>query len=37
MEAIGTSHNGRNMTGAPVRILAVFVGAEDIPNTVAAK
>ncbi len=36
MEAIGTSHTGRNLTDGPVRILAVFIGADGIPNTIAA-
>ena len=37
MEAIGTSHNGRNTGSEPVRILAVFIGAEGIPDTVASE
>lgn len=37
MEAIGSSHNGRNLTDAPIRILAVFIGADGVPNTVAAQ
>jgi quercetin dioxygenase-like cupin family protein len=35
-EAMNTAHNGRNMGQGPVRILAVFVGVESKPNTVAA-
>lgn len=37
MEAIGTAHNGRNTGSGQVRILAVFMGAEGIPNTVASE
>jgi quercetin dioxygenase-like cupin family protein len=33
MEAIGTPHDGRNDGAADVRILAVFIGAEGIPNS----
>jgi len=33
MEAIGTPHNGRNEGDAPVRILAVFMGAEGEGNS----
>lgn len=33
MEALGTWHNGRNSGDEPVRILAVFLGAEGVPNT----
>jgi quercetin dioxygenase-like cupin family protein len=34
IEAIGTPHNGRNTGNGDVRILAVFIGAEGIPNSV---
>ncbi|HUS52705.1 MAG TPA: cupin domain-containing protein [Thermohalobaculum sp.] len=34
MEAIGTPHDGRNTGTGAVRILAVFIGADGIPNTV---
>lgn len=34
MEAIDWPHNGRNTGNAPARILAVFIGADGIPNTV---
>ena len=34
IEAIGTPHNGRNESESPVRILALFMGAQNIPNTV---
>lgn len=34
IEAIGTPHNGRNSGSGPLRILAVFIGAEGIPNTI---
>lgn len=33
MEAITTPHNGRNKGDADVRILAVFVGARNLPNS----
>ena len=32
LEAIDWPHNGINETGAPVRILAVYAGAEGIAN-----
>src|SRR6202023_1563863 len=35
-EAMNTAHNGRNTGQGPLRILAVFVGMEGEPNTVAA-
>ena len=34
MEAFRTPHNGHNSGDGPVRILAVFVGAEGVANTV---
>lgn len=34
MEAIDLAHNGRNTGTVPARILAVFMGAKDVPNTV---
>lgn len=34
MEAIDTPHDGRNMGDVPVRILAVYLGAEGLKNTV---
>jgi quercetin dioxygenase-like cupin family protein len=33
MEAIDTPHNGRNTGNGPARILAVFMGAQGVPNT----
>jgi len=33
MEAIDTTHDGRNTGVGPVRIVAVFMGAEGVPNT----
>ena len=33
MEAIDWPHNGRNSGGIPARILAVFMGADGVPNT----
>jgi len=33
MEAIDWEHNGRNSGLGPVRILAVFMGAEGVPDT----
>jgi quercetin dioxygenase-like cupin family protein len=32
LEAMNWPHNGTNKTDAPVRILAVYMGAEGIPN-----
>lgn len=37
MEAIGISHNGRNTGTEPMRILAVFMGSDKIPNTVKSE
>lgn len=34
IEAIDWEHNGRNSGTGPARILAVFMGAEGVPNTV---
>ena len=34
VEAIDTPHNGRNTGGGNARILAVFMGADGVPNTV---
>lgn len=34
LEAIGTAHEGRNLTDAPVKLLAVNMGAEGVANTV---
>ena len=34
MEAIGTEHAGRNDGDGPVRILAVYLGADGTPNSV---
>jgi quercetin dioxygenase-like cupin family protein len=34
VEAVGVVHNGRNLGKSEVRILAVFVGAEGVPDTV---
>lgn len=34
MEAVGTSHNGRNTGKEPMDILVVFIGAEGARNTV---
>jgi quercetin dioxygenase-like cupin family protein len=33
IEAIDTPHNGRNTGKGPARILAVFMGADGVPNT----
>lgn len=33
MEAIGTAHNGRSTGKVPARIMAVFMGADGVPNT----
>jgi quercetin dioxygenase-like cupin family protein len=37
MEAIGTRHNGRNTGTGPAHILAVFIGADGIQNTVKSE
>ena len=37
MEALGTLHNGRNDGPGDLRILAVFMGAEGVPNTEKAE
>ncbi len=34
IEAFSTKHNGENTGGVLVRIMAVFVGSQDIPNTI---
>lgn len=34
MEAIDAAHNGRNTGSGPARILAVFMGADGVPDTV---
>lgn len=35
IEAFRSRHNGRNTGNVPARILAVFAGAEGVPNTVS--
>lgn len=37
MEAIGVPHNGRNAGAGPMRILAVFMGAEGLKTSVPAR
>ena len=32
MEAVGTWHNGHNSGDETLRILAIFMGAEGVPN-----
>ena len=34
LEAFGSDHDGRNAGDAPMRLLAVYMGAEGVPNTV---
>ena len=34
VEAFGTDHDGRNDGAVPVRLLAVYMGAEGAPNSV---
>ena len=34
MEAFRTDHDGRSSAQAPMRLLAVYMGAEGTPNTV---
>jgi quercetin dioxygenase-like cupin family protein len=36
LEAIVEPHNGRNTGAGPMRILAVFIGAEGLPTSVPA-
>ncbi len=36
LEAMGDPHNGRNLGAGPVRILAVYLGAEGSTNAQAA-
>jgi len=33
MEAVGTHHNGKNTSDAPVRVLVVNMGAEGVANS----
>jgi quercetin dioxygenase-like cupin family protein len=37
MEAIGVAHNGRNTGRSVARVLAVFMGADGVPDTVPMK
>jgi quercetin dioxygenase-like cupin family protein len=37
IEAMSTAHNGRNLGFGPVRILAVYMGAEGLANAEAAQ
>ncbi len=37
LEAVGTPHNGRNSGSGPLRILAVFMGADGLPTSVPAE
>jgi quercetin dioxygenase-like cupin family protein len=37
LEAIGVAHNGRNTGAGEARILAVFMGADGVPDTVLVK
>ena len=34
VEAIGTTHIGKNLGTVPVKILAIYLGAEGVENTV---
>jgi quercetin dioxygenase-like cupin family protein len=34
IEAMNTWHNGRNTGDGPLRILAVYMGADNVPNVV---
>jgi quercetin dioxygenase-like cupin family protein len=36
VEAMGTAHNGRNMTRSAAKILAVFIGREGLQGSVPA-
>ncbi len=35
LEAVGTAHNGTNLTDAPAKLLVVNMGAEGVTNTVS--
>ena len=35
LEAVGTAHNGTNLTDAPAKLLVVNIGAEGVTNTVS--
>ena len=35
LETIGRRHNGRNDGDQPMRVLAVYIGAQGTPNAVA--
>jgi len=37
VEAIGVGHNGHNTGSGAVRMFAVFLGAENVPDTVRVK
>lgn len=37
MEAIDTAHDGRNTGSGVSRILAVFMGAQGVPNTISTE
>lgn len=37
LEAVSTPHNGRNTGAGPLRILAVFMGADGLPTSAPAK
>lgn len=37
LEAVGVPHNGRNAGSAPMRILAVFMGADGLRTSVPAR
>ena len=34
MEAVGTAHDGANLTQQPARLLVVNIGAEGVANSV---
>jgi quercetin dioxygenase-like cupin family protein len=37
LEAMNWPHNGRNLGPVPVRLLAVYMGADGVPNAAATK
>jgi quercetin dioxygenase-like cupin family protein len=36
VEAVGTTHTGKNLGSVPVKILAVYLGADGVENTTLA-
>lgn len=34
VESMGTPHNGANLGTAPMRLFAIYIGAEGVPNSI---